>query len=161
MSSSDYIALGGVVANLMVVLAAILVPVWQRRAMLNDAKDAERKAWDRFIEAFSALAAAQDAVVAAGKMEHSSKAFAEVEPQFRGAAEALAVASATMLPIKAVINSANAQRKAAEILARFSDLKVYGSNLLTYGTLQSQMNDARDATHLLLSQTETLVARSD
>jgi hypothetical protein len=161
MSSSDYIAIAGVAANLMVVLAAILVPVWQRRAMLNDAKKAEWKAGNRFIEAFRALAAAQDAVVAAGKIERSTKAFETVEPELRGAIAALAEASATTLPIKAVINSTNAQQKAAAILAHFPDLKVYGSNLLTYGSLQTQMNDARDATHLLLSQTESLIARSD
>jgi heme exporter protein D len=161
MSSSDYIAIAGVAANLMVVLAAILVPVWQRRAMLNDAKEAERKAWKRFIEAFRALAAAQDAVIVAGEMEHSAKAFEAVEPQLRGATEALAEASATTLPIKAVINSTNAQQKAAATLAYFPILKVYGKNMMTYSSLQAQMNDTRDATYLLLSQTESLIARSD
>ena len=160
MSSSDYIALGGVAANLMVVLAAILVPVWQRRAMLKDAKKAERKAWSRFIEAFHALAAAQDAVVAAGKVKHSTGAFEAAELELRSATKALAEASATTLPIKAVINSTNAQQKADEILAHFPDLKLYGSNLMTDGPLQAQMNDARDATHLLLSQTESLIPRS-
>jgi hypothetical protein len=157
MSSSDYIAIAGVAANLMVVLAAILVPVWQRRAMLSDTKEAERKAWNRFIEAFRALAAAQDAVVAAGKMERSAKAFEAAEPELRGATEALAEASATTLPIKAVINSTKAQQEAAAMLARFPDLKIYGSNLMTYELLQSQMNDARDATYLLLNQTESLM----
>jgi hypothetical protein len=43
MSSSDYIAIAGVAANLLVVLAAILVPMWQRRAILNDAKEANKQ----------------------------------------------------------------------------------------------------------------------
>jgi hypothetical protein len=156
MITSDYINLAGVLANVMVALAAILVPVWQRRAMLNDAKEAERKAWKRFIEAFRALADAHDDAITAGKMQHSAKAFGVVESELRSATQALAEASATTLPTKAVLNSAMAQQEAATILARCPQLKIYGSNVLTWDSLRPQMIEARDAIRRLLNETENL-----
>ena len=159
MTSSDYISIAGVIANLLVVLAAILVPMWQRKSMLGDAKVAERKAWDRFIEAFRAFSAAFDALVEAGKTERSAKAFEAVEPGLRGAAEALAEASASTLPIKAVINATMAQQKAAKIFLHLPDLKLYGSNLLTNESLQAEMSEVCGQIHQLLNQTEGLIAR--
>lgn len=159
MTYSDYISVAGVIANLLVVLVAILVPVWQRRSMLNDAVKSEQRALNRFIEAFRVFASALDALIEAGKMERPAKAFEAVESKLRGATEALTEASAAPLPIKAVVNSTMAQQKATAILAHFPELKLYGSNLMTYGSLQAEISTACDEVHELLRQTETLIAR--
>lgn len=147
-SLSDLIGLGGVVANLILALVAIVVPVWQRRAMLGDARKVEQRSWNRFIEAFTELAAALDAIAAAG----SASAFAAVEPRLRSAMDAFAISSANPLPVKAAINASRAQQMAAEALSHLPDLKSYGPNLFTYGVLKAKLQETSGETQEYLRQ---------
>src|SRR6266404_5060615 len=149
---SDCIALGGVIVNFLVVLVAIVVPAWQRRALLSDARKAEKRSWKRFTEAFKELAAAQDAVVAAasvGDSTETAKAFAAAETELRSAMDAFTASLATSLPVRAAINASRAEQIAAETLAQLPDLKPYGSNILTYDTVKTKMKEACEKTHLL------------
>jgi heme exporter protein D len=138
------------------VVVAIAVPQWQRHTMLKDAKESERRAVDRFIEAFRALAVAQDAVVAASRLDKSTEAFALAELELMGAMEALSGSATTTLPVVAIVNSVKAQLKASATLAHFPDLKLYGSNLLTYGTLKDRLEQTRNETYALLRPVEAL-----
>jgi hypothetical protein len=126
--------------------------------MLGDVGKAEKRSWDRFIEAFKELAAAQDAVVAASSVGDSTKGVlaAAAETELRSAMDAFTASLATSLPVRAAINASRAEQMAGETLAHFPDLKLHGSNSLTYDTLKVELKEVCDATHLLLRQAEQL-----
>jgi len=157
-SRSDWIALGGVIANFVLAVVAVAVPIWQRRAMLSDARRAEKRSWNRFIEAFNELAAAQDALVAAS-MSGNSTAFAAVEPKMQSALEAFAISSASPLPVKAAINASRAHQIATEALAGLPALKLYGSSLMSYETIKANLKKGCEATHALLREAEQLAGQ--
>ena len=70
--------------------------------------------------------------------------------------DAFARSSATSLPVKAAINAARVQQMAADALAHFPELKIYGPNLFTYGQLKVKLKDASDDAREFLRQAHEL-----
>ena len=151
------LTVAGVAANFLLAIVAVAVPAWLRYSEKRDAKLAEHRVWSRFIEAFTAVSDAQEVVVAAGNAEYPAGAYTLVELQLQRATEALAKASANELPVKAVLNSVEAQQLAAKTLARLVDLKLYGRNLLTDDEIQAQINQVHMKTVHLLNKTKALL----
>jgi hypothetical protein len=123
---------------------------------VRDTERAEARSWRRFIDAFEALVAAQDAIVDASQLQnpHAVQAFARAELLVRGASLALIQASAgASLPVAAMMNATLAQQAAESTLSNFPALTSFGPNLLLYDTLQDKLRALRDETRRLLDLT--------
>jgi hypothetical protein len=124
--------------------------------MLRDADRTQREAWRRLIDALRSLTGAQDEVVAAAQLQNpqAARAFALVEPRLVNAVEILKDTSVGAFSVAIAMDVASALRLADEMIGQYPELRIYGSNLLTYDELSSELIRIRDDTLELLARVE-------
>lgn len=146
----------GLLVNFLLAFVAIAIPAWQRVMTKRDQAESASRARTRFIEAFKALATAQDEIVIASKLQNPDavESFRRLERTLRGASLALTQSSAAAIPVSAIMSAAVAQHNVAKTLAHYPDLVNYGSNLLFYNGLGDELKGYADEARCLLETIE-------